>query len=797
MHPRHNTWTALGEIVERASNEWSHYIAFGAAAVDISRSNDEWLRLSIRLNDEDPRDRRSWAIDPDPVAHRTWRSPGSDVDVGMTSFSGTRREASVGVGAESNPSGGRGLVPVSGAATVLQSPATPSVSVARCVDGFRLSMDLESDEIAYGLGEKMGGLDRRGRTWAMWNTDEPLHLPDRDPLYQSIPVLYLFTPQRTRIVFVDSPATVYFDVGEGSRNELVVEVFDRQLDVYYQEVESLAAAVRRYAGLTGRVPLPPIWALGYHQSRYSYYPAARAVDVVETFREHAIPIDVLHLDIHYMHGFRVFTWDRERFPDPAATVRRLRELGVRVVTIIDPGVKVDPDYATYRRGLEQDVYLKAPDGSVYIGRVWPGDSAFPDFSDRRAREWWADEHPALFNVGVAGVWNDMNEPADFTGEDEPRPLFSVPDTLSARSDGNPKSMARAHNTYASGMNAATRLAFQRYRPEDRGFVLTRAGYAGIQRSAAVWTGDNHSWWEHLAASVPMFLTMGLSGVPFVGGDVGGFQGNADGELYARWIMTGALTPFFRGHSALDTVDHEPWSFGDWVTAIARRAIELRYRLLPYLYTLFARAAADGTPVMRPLVWSFPDDPRTHHAADAFMVGDAILVAPIRERFVTRRAVYLPAGRWIDLWSGAVHDAGDAGADVIAHAPLDRQPIFVRGGTVIPYEAARPTTDARGDGVLSLLVVPDGAGRASGDVYDDRGEGFGYRDGERFRASLRVDGATMSVTVDEGGWAPRWERLRVIVAGGERAADAADVRTHGVLDLPPTAEAPLAAGSVAL
>lgn len=793
---------------------------------------------SVGAEGDAARPRRSWALDPLTAERRSWRACDVDEPIGFSVARRRRYHAgNMGVEGNVNPhEDTRGIVDVSVAGERFDlpmsgrhsgsvdgvreagderwgnrdrrgageggirdelgtAPVLDELEISRTRDGFLLSLPLGDGARAYGLGEKTGGLDKAGRSWVFWNTDEPWHTGNKDPLYQSIPVVYLVGGNGVSTIFVDSTATIWFDIGEGEAGRLQIEVFDTETALYLRHDPALPAAVTAYTGLTGRTPLPPEWALGFQQCRYSYFPAGRVLEVADRMREVGVPCDVIYLDIHYMDGYRVFTWDPARFPEPREMITRLHEKGFRLVTIVDPGVKHDPEYSVFTDGLDGDMYLEDPGRGPYVGSVWPGDAVFPDFTQKKAQEWWAEHHAPLFDAGVDGIWNDMNDPADFTGPDEYRPEFTVPDRLVAKNDGDEGSMARLHNAYANGMNRATRRALERYRGDQRGFVLTRGGYAGVQRDAAVWTGDNHSWWEHISLAQPMLMNLGLSGVAFTGGDVGGFQQNAGGELYARWIAAASLMPFFRAHSALDTIDHEPWSFGEKVLAVAKRFVGLRYRLLPYLYTLFEEASRTGAPVMRPLVWEFPDDPRVARRADSYMVGNALLVAPVVHEGVQERSVYLPAGIWYDLWSGerydtrdkeALRDAGgqtrdDAGGasrrtqsgearrapggEVIAvEAPLDRIPIFVRGGSVVPFESLRQHTGDAGDGVLRLLVAPDARGRAAGHVYGDAGEGYGYQRGESWRATVAWHDESLSVEADGSMEWTRWSQIESSLIG---------------------------------
>lgn len=654
-----------------------------------------------------------------------------------------------------------------------------SVFVTRQRDALAFAVRIDRSAPIYGLGEKTGALDKRGNTWIMWNTDDPEHHPRTDPLYQSIPVAHVVDDDGVTTVFVDSQATIYVDAGQSRADLLIVEVYDPVATMYVARTPSLKTAVRAYAELTGTMPLPPLWALGFQQCRYSYLDQQRVLEVARTMREQRVPCDVIYLDIHYMDEYRVFTWNRSRFPDPAGMVRELAQLGFRVVTIVDPGVKVDSDYQVYASGMEAGLFLRDTTGAVYRGAVWPGPAVYPDFFREDTRTWWRDNCQALLGIGIAGIWNDMNEPADFTGDEEQRPFYTVPDDVTSQTAVGPLPMERIHNGYAGGMNRATRQAFAEYQPDRRGFVLTRAGYAGGQRDAAVWTGDNTSQWEHLALGIPMFVNMGLSGAAFVGGDVGGFQNNADPELYCRWVEASFLNPLMRAHSALHTTDHEPWSFGTEVLDRARRLIELRYRLLPYLYTLFEQSSRTGDPIIAPLVYHFPHDRTLANRADGFMIGDALYLAPIREPGVGERAVYLPAGRWYDMWSGAVHDSADGNA-ILVSAPLGRPPLFVRGGTIVPFGPSVQSTNDGTGGEIRLLVAPDADGVATGGWYSDAGEGWAYRnDDDYLRVTVRSDAARLRLTAEHSGANSYVERVAVVTPA---ATDAA----HGVLDCDPAA-----------
>jgi alpha-glucosidase len=541
-----------------------------------------------------------------------------------------------------------------------------------------------------GTGERTGTtLDRRGRRLAFWNTDayDPAHggwAPDADPLYQGIPL-----EVRTRIgdglaygLFTDEPHRMVMDLGasDPTRDALVAyggpgavrgAGAPGTLTQYLLPGPTMADVVARYTALVGRAPRPPRWALGYHQSRWGYPDRQTIEAVADRFAADGIPLAAMWLDIQHMSGFRTFTWDDSRFGDRAAFTAAMRARGVRTIAIADPGIKIDPAYATYATGVAGGHFLREPGGDVYAGVAWPGAAAFPDVTRAATRAWWGDAIAELHAAGIDGIWLDVNEPTTFPESGG----TTVPVTLPVDGDGAPTTMAEAHQVYPLLQATATYAALAA--TGERPFVLSRAGYAGIQRVAAVWTGDVPSTWDGLGATLPMLLGLGVSGVPFVGSDIGGYSGHASPELYARWIALGAVSPFARGHVTNGVPGQEPWMFGDAITPIARAHLQTRARLLPYLESVFAEAAATGAPVLRPLAWHFPE---LADVADQAMLGPSIMVAPVVTAGATARRVVFPPGRWIELPSLRVVD-GPATLDV--DAPLAALPMWAREGAIIP------------------------------------------------------------------------------------------------------------------
>jgi alpha-glucosidase len=539
-------------------------------------------------------------------------------------------------------------------------------------------------DVVYGLGERTGGLDKRGRAWTFWNTDayDPSlggWKPNQDPLYQSIPLEVHLDPGTSATafgLFTDVTRRMVIELG-GDHDRVEVEGA-AGIDQFLIPGPRIADVIDRYTQLTGRPAQLPRWALGFHQSRWGYANAGEIEQLAATFRALDIPVDALWLDIQHMRGFRSFTFDPQAFPDPAGMIGRLREQGIRVVAIEDPGIKIDPGWDVYDSGAPH--FLRDGDGAIYTGNAWPGPSAFPDFSSPAARTWWSAQIDRVLAHGVAGIWLDVNEPTTFP---EGGGGNTVPDELIVDGDGEPTTMAALHNAYALFQARATYEAIAA--TGEQPFVLSRAGYAGIQRYAATWTGDTPSTWDGLQQTLPMLLGLGLSGMPFVGSDIGGYSGHASPELYARWMALGAISPFCRAHVTNGVPGQEPWRFGTEVTRASRDWLRARYQLLPYLASLADEAARTGAPLLRPLVWEFQADPQVARLGDQAMLGPWLLVAPVVVEGATSRSVYLPAGRWYDAASDAIVDGPTTIEVPLRLAAL---PMFVREGAIIPTAGSR-------------------------------------------------------------------------------------------------------------
>lgn len=613
----------------------------------------------------------------------------------------------------------------------------------------------------YGLGEKAYPLERSGRSFTNWNTDTPGYGAESDPLYKTFPFFVAIDRVSCDRVFAygiffDNAGRSYFDFGGQAQDHYSFGADGGELCYYVLAGPTPVDVLGRFTALTGRAPLPPRWTLGYQQCRWSYRNDAETRAVVREFRSRRLPLDALYLDIHHMHGYRVFSWNAHRFPDPRSLLRDLSSDGVRTIIIIDPGIKCDEDYDVAAEGLAGGHFVKYPDGSVYEGKVWPGACYFPDFTRPETRTWFGTYCRRALDQGVSAFWVDMNEPSNHSGR-------TLPDHVLHDMEGNGGTHLDAHNVYGLLMARTVFEAAESHRPDERPFVLSRSAYAGIQRYASLWTGDNVSSWEHLRMSVPMLLSLGMSGAPFVGTDVGGFFGTPSPELFVRWMQLGVFTPLFRNHSILDSPRQEPWAFGERAEKAARRALNLRYRFLPYLYTLFQQHLETGLPIMRPLVLHYPEDEAVANLDDAFLFGEHVLVAPVLRAGAEGRRVYLPEGFWYHLWTGRRYSGPTS---IFCRARLDQIPVFVKAGTCLPLGPQLQHVDESPVEELELRLY---AGDGASDLYEDDGRSRAHVRGDFTRHRFDLEWHNGDVTLrhtrtgnfEEG---VRTFRIRVVGCG---------------------------------
>lgn len=597
-------------------------------------------------------------------------------------------------------------------------------------DSVTIIKKLGKDDAIYGLGDKPGCLNKRGYSYVNWNTDDPApHVDSFKSLYKSIPFFIVLGDEYCYGIFADNTYKTTFDFGYENTDYYFVEHEKGELDYYFMPGNDMAEVVGLYTSLTGTTPLYQRWIYGSHQSRWGYYTQDEVLDIADKFRELDIPCDVIHMDIDYMNGYRVFTFDDKKFPDVKGLSEKLADRGVKLISIIDPGVKKDEDYFMYKEGMEMDAFAHDTDGSVYENAVWPGTSVFPDFTKQSVRSWWGDKTKILLEHGISGIWNDMNEPASFNGP--------LPDDVQFEYGAHEK----VHNIYGHFMAKATYEGLAKNDGGKRPFVLTRAAYAGSQKYCGGWTGDNHSIWAHIALSLEQVCNLSVSGLAMCGSDIGGFGSDTTPELLVRFYEAAVFVPFFRNHSAMGTRRQEPWQFDETTIDAVRKTVKLRYRFIPYIYDLAHECEKTGAPIVRPLVYEYPVDKHVRNISDEYMLGSFVLVAPVIAPGKEAREVYLPDGDWYDYYTGEKYSGGRY---ILADAPLDKVPVFIKAGAIIPVADGeiRSTEDITED-KISILTYP---GKGSFVHYQDDNETFAYRDGAYNAVEYTLDGETLEKRV---------------------------------------------------
>jgi alpha-glucosidase len=594
-----------------------------------------------------------------------------------------------------------------------------------------LSVQRDENQDFFGFGEKTGGLNRKGNSYLNWNTDAFAYHDGRDPIYASLP-FYLSRKEGIWFgVLLDNPARSRFNFGASNDRMMQIRLEAGDLNLHFIAGPSPEEVLKRYHQLTGTTSLPPRWALGLQQCRYSYYPEHELLAVADNYRKRNIPCDVLYLDIHYMDRYRVFTVDKCCFPDLKASTQRLEKEGFKLVVIQDPGITEAEDYPIAKSLIEKGKAVKYPDGKPWRAGVWPGLCIFPDFTDAQTRNWWAQTSADwLQETGVRGLWNDMNEPATW-GQDPP-------DFLEFAMEGRGGSHVEAHNVYGQAMTMATQEGIRRAYPGERPFVLTRAAFAGIQRYAAVWSGDNVASEEHFFLGIRLMLSMAMSGVPFNGPDVGGFVGDAGKNLFVRWVSVASFFPFFRLHSMIDSRDNEPWSYGELAESIATNFIRLRYKLLSNLYSAFYRHSQTGETLVSPGFWHVENQTFETRFQHQFLWADALWMAPCSPEQQAVE-VQLPEGNWMHLFTGNWY----AGGMHWMACPTDQFPVLAKPGAILlSKDPGRFADDPEAVGFDLHLF--EGQGTSEQTFYEDDGLSENPADQDRVVFSIQMDWPNMKL-----------------------------------------------------
>ncbi|OXA97240.1 glycosyl hydrolase [Flavobacterium oncorhynchi] len=623
----------------------------------------------------------------------------------------------------------------------------------------KMSKSSKDGECFYGLGDKATQMNLKGKRVENFATDQYAYQKEQDPLYKVVPFYIGLHNKQSYGIFFDNTFRTFFDFCQERRNVTSFWAEGGEMNYYFIYGPQMQDVVTNYTDLTGKPELPPLWVLGYHQCKWSYYPESKVKEITSKFRELKIPCDAIYLDIDYMEGFRCFTWNKNYFPDPKRMVAELAEDGFKTVVIIDPGIKIDQDYWVYKEALEKDYFCKRADGPYMKGKVWPGECNFPDYTNPAVREWWAGLFKELVaEIGVKGVWNDMNEPAVM---EVPNKTF--PMDVRHVYDGNPCSHRKAHNIYGTQMARATYHGVKRFAYPKRPFVITRSAYSGAQRYTSSWTGDNVATWEHLWIANIQVQRMSISGMGFTGSDIGGFAEQPTGELYARWIQLGVFHPFCRTHSSGDHGNQEPWAFDEEVINITRKFVSLRYQLLPYLYTMFWQYIEEGIPMLKPLVYFDQDDTQTHYRNDEFIFGNQILVCPILEPNAVGRRMYIPRGEWYNYWT---NEFSVGGREVWIDTKFDEIPVFVKAGAVIPkYPVQQYVGELEFDELTLDVYYKNGKEKSV--VYEDAQDGYDYKKGRYSFLSFRTIGKEKELIIQlhkEGKYDTPYSKYKINLIG---------------------------------
>jgi alpha-glucosidase len=670
-----------------------------------------------------------------------------------------------------------------------------ALPIAWTGDAFRISENMPLDEHFFGLGDKTGPLDRRNEAFTLWNTDAYRFQESTDPIYKSIPFFIAFEAGRATGVLLDNTWRSSFDFGKEARDRYSFGAENGPIDYYVFSGPTPKQVVETYAWLTGTPPLPPLWSLGYQQSRYSYYPQSQVLDIAARLRADRIPADAIYLDIDYQDHNRPFTVDAAAFPDFAGMIAKLNAEKFHVVAITDLHIANYPGhgYAPYDSGIAGDHFVKNPDGSVYIGVVWPGPAVFPDFTQQQTRTWWGTLYTHLYSLNIAGFWNDMNEPSVFNVSAATMPLDVVHRIDEPGFVARTATHAEIHNVYGMENSRATFEGLLALKPDQRPFVLTRATYAGGQRYAVTWTGDNSSSWNHLRLTTPMLENLGLSGFAFAGADVGGYAGSPTADLLTKWFEVASFQPIDRDHTEKGSAMQEPWVSGPAQEDIRRHFVETRYRLMPYLYTVAEESSRTGLPIVRPLFLEFPNAISDGHPIDLdpdaraeFLFGPDLLVAPQPwPDEIDDYPVEFPSPVWYDFWTGAKitrPPAADPPGDsplanpldsvplsVTVHPQLDTLPVYVRGGSILPMQPLVQSTNETPQGLLTLRIYPGDPGdQCAGSLYFDDGKSFAYRHGDFLRIAFTCTVANgrfqIHIGPHQGLLGAWWSQIRAEIYG---------------------------------
>ena len=617
---------------------------------------------------------------------------------------------------------------------------------------------LQPGERFVGLGEALGNLDRRGSGVTLNNTDTYKYGDPRLPMYSSIPFYIGIHHNMVYGIFFNNSYKSFFNFGLSTPGFSSVSFEGGEMDYFFIYDTSVAKIIEHYTSITGRMSLPPLWSLGYQQSRCSYFPQEKVMQIAATFRQKNIPVDGIVLDADYQQDYEPFRTNKERFPDMPALSKWLAAMNIELTASVYPGVKTDSSYESYTNGLQKDVFVKYADGSLFETEIAPLRVLLPDYTNPKTRSWWVGKMKWMQDNGISGYWNDMNEPA--VGGSY------LPDNLVFDFDGKKATAAEAKNVYGLQMARSSYEAGLKYRNGKRPFVLTRSAFAGVQRYSAVWSGDNTASDEGLLSSVLLNNQLGLSGVAFAGPDLGGYIGDGSKELFKRWMQVGVFSPYVRNHKEYFAPANEPWSYGEEAEAISKSYIGFRYRLMPYIYSKFYEAAQTGIPVARSLCMNYPFDDKVYDNLyqHQFLFGDAIMVVPVTTAEKIKK-LYLPQGEWYNLFTG---EKIAGGKELLQETTAYQIPLFVKAAAVIPVQSLVQSVKQKSSDTLVVHVF-NGSEQNSFVFYEDAGDGFEYKEGLYAKRTIAFDpvGNTLQFTRQDGRFISHFKQLQLVFHGFEK------------------------------
>lgn len=628
-----------------------------------------------------------------------------------------------------------------------------------------LSYNLDKEDIVFGLGENQRGINKRGGIYESFCTDDPFHTEDKKSLYGAHNFLVVDGKEAFG-VFVDFPGKVIFDVGYSSKNKLSIIIENINLDLYIIKGNSIKEIVKNFLNLIGDSYVPPKWAFGYQQSRWSYKDKNEINEVANNFIENKIPCDAIYLDIDYMERFKDFTIDNNAFPNFKKFTQDMKKKGFRLIPIIDAGIKIEDGYGIYEEGIKNNYFCKDENDEPFLVAVWPGKCHFPDFLNKDVRDWFGLKYKILTDLGIEGFWNDMNEPAifytdrglkeaiDFAKESEGKNIdinsyFELQDKFKGMSnnlldyksfyhniDGNKVNHYQVHNLFGYNMTRSASEGLKKINKNKRYLLFSRSSYIGMHRYSGIWTGDNCSWWQHILLNIKMMPSLNMCGFLYIGGDTGGFGSNSNAELIIRWTQFSIFTPLFRNHSARGTRKQEPFAFDRDTTEIMRNTIELRYALIPYIYSEYMKAVINKEVYFSPIMFEY-DDEMSRRVEDQLLVGKSLMVAPIYEENAKGRYVYLPEDML--LWKAKNYKEKNYEIVSKGHSyidiDIDEVPIFIRKNKMLVIGNSAQNVHSIDNRQLTVIAFVENTAHYK--YYDDDGITYDYKKGKYLELDINI------------------------------------------------------------